>query len=92
MEMHVNQKFTLIQTPIIISDKVTKGCKEIIVMRSGGGAEANYVVLTASDGQYKDVNDGTVIKDLKGVSGTAIMSNDILKDMEEGKALYLKKD
>ncbi len=92
MEMHVNQKFTLIQTPVIISDKVTKGCKEIIVMRSGGGAEANYVVLTASDGQYKDVNDGTVIKDLKGVSGTAIMSNDILKDMEEGKALYLKKD
>lgn len=90
--MQVNQKFTLIQTPIIISDKVTKGCKEIIFRNSGGGAAGNYVVLTASDGQYKTVNEGTVIKSLEGVSGTAIISNDIIKDMEEGKALYLQKD
>ena len=90
--MQVNQKFTLIQTPIIISDKVTKGCKEIVVMRSGGGAEANYVVLTSSDGQYTTVNEGTVIKGLEGVSGTAIISNNIVKDMEEGKALYLQEN
>lgn len=90
-EMHVNQKFTLIQTPIIISDKVTKGCNEIIVMRSGGGAASEYVVLTCSDGQYKTVNEGTVIRDLKEVSGKAIICNDIVKDIEEEKALYLKK-
>lgn len=91
-EMNVNQKFTLIQTPIIISDKVTKGCKEIVVLRSGGGAESNYVVLTCSDGQFTTVNEGVVIKDLEGISGTAIISNDIIKDMEEGKAIYLQKD
>lgn len=90
-EMNVNQEFTLITTPIIISDKFTKGCREIIVMRSGGGAESEYVVLTASDGQYTSVNDGTVIKSLEDVSGTAIISNDILKDIEEDKALYLQK-
>lgn len=92
MGMQVNQEFTLIQTPIIISDKVTKGLKEIIVMNSGGGADGNYVVLTGGDGQYKTVNEGTAIKGLEEVSGTAIISNDILKDMEEGKALYLQKD
>lgn len=91
-EMHVKQKFTLIQTPIIISDKVTNGYKEIIVMRSGGGIESNYVVLTASDDNYTTVNDGTVIKGLEGVSGKAIICNDIVKDMEQGKAFYLQKD
>lgn len=90
--MQVNQEFTLIQTPIIISDKVTKGLKEIVVMNSGGGASGNYVVLTSSDGQYETVNEGTVIKGLEEVSGTAIISNDIVKDMEEGKALYLQKN
>lgn len=90
-EMNVNQKFTLIQIPVIISDKVTNGCKEIIAMKSGGGAESKYVVLTASDGQYTSVNEGIVINGLEGVSGKAIISNDILKDMEEGKPLYLQK-
>jgi hypothetical protein len=88
--MQVNQEFTLINTPIIISDKVTKGCKEIIVKNSGGGATGNYVVLTARDGQYTSVNEGTAIKGLEGVSGISIINNDIIKDMEEGKALYLK--
>ncbi len=89
--MQVNQVFTLIQTPIIISDKVTNGCKEIIAMRSGGGAASEYVVLTCSDGQYQTINEGTVIKGLEEVSGKAIICNDLLKDMEEGKILSLKK-
>lgn len=91
-ELHVNQELTLIQTPIIISDKVTNGYKEIIVMNSGGGAEGNYVILTANKGQYTSVNDGTVIESLNDVSGKAIISNDIPKDMEEGKAFYLQQD
>ncbi len=90
--MQVNQLFTLIQTPIIISDKITKGLKEIVVMNSGGGADGNYVVLTSSDGQYTSVNEGTVINGLEEVSGTAIISNDIVKEMEAGKGLYLQKD
>lgn len=88
--MHVNQEFTLIQPPIIVSDKVTKGVKELVVKNSGGGASGNYIVLTCSDGQFTTVNEGTVIKGLEGVSGKAIISNNILKDMEEKKALYLQ--
>jgi|GEM_PF-969291 len=88
-EMHVNQVLTLIHTPVIISDKITKGCREIIAMKRGGGANGNYAVLTCSDGYYKTVNEGAEISNLDGISGKAIISNDILKDMEEGKALYL---
>lgn len=91
-KMQLDQELTLIQTPIIISDKITNGYKEIIVMNSGGGAEPNYVSLTANNGKYTSVNDGTVIEGLEGISGTAIISNDISKDMDEGKALYLQID
>ncbi len=89
--MKVNQKFTLIQTPVIISDKVTNGMKELIVRKSGGGATSSFVVLTYSDGKYLTVNAGTAIPGLEAVSGKAIISNDILKDTDEGKALYLQK-
>lgn len=89
--MKVNQKFTMIQTPVIVSDKVTNGEKELIVRKSGGGANSSYVVLTCSDGKYTTVNEGTAIPGLEAVFGKAIISNDILKDMDEGKALYLQK-
>lgn len=87
----VNQVFTLMREPIIISDKMNKGCHEIIVYQSGGGAEGSYVALASSDGQYQTVNGGTRLANLEGVTGTAIMSNDIPKDSESGAALYLKK-
>ncbi|WOV87215.1 M56 family metallopeptidase [Sporosarcina oncorhynchi] len=90
-ELQLNQALTLIQTPVIISDKMTNGYKEIIVMNSGGGAEGNYVALTATNGKYTSVNDGSVLEGLEGVTGKSIISNDIVKDMDEDKALYLKK-
>lgn len=89
--LKVKQKFTLIQTPVIISDTVTNGAKELIVRKSGGGATSSYVVLTCKDGKYTTVNEGTAIPGLEAVAGKAIISNDILKDMDEGKALYLQK-
>lgn len=88
-KLEVNQTLTLINTPVIISDKVTKGCKEIIVRRSGGGAVPSYVVLTCSDGNYTSVNDGKEIKNLDGVKGKAIINNDMAKDLESETALTL---
>ncbi|MHC1749401.1 MAG: M56 family metallopeptidase [Cellulosilyticaceae bacterium] len=88
--MVVKQEFTLIQTPLIISDKTTNGYKDIIVQNIGGGASGNYVALTYKDGKYATVNEGTVVKNIKEVSGTAIIANDLIKDMENGTALYLQ--
>ncbi|PCD84636.1 hypothetical protein CNQ87_09795 [Lysinibacillus fusiformis] len=61
-------------------------------MNSGGGAKGNYVVLSTKGDKYTSVNEGTVIQGLEGVTGEAIISNDLLKDMEDGKALYLHKE
>jgi hypothetical protein len=89
-QLHVNQTMTLVQTPIIISDTITNGANEIIVYRSGGGAESTYVKLTCSDGYYTNVSDGDPIENLDGITGTAIIANDIIKDIDSGNFLTLE--
>jgi hypothetical protein len=89
-QLHVKQKFTLMQTPIIISEEMTDGAHEIIVYRSGGGIEEGYVRLTCSDGEYTSVNDGVPVDSLDGIYGTAIISNDLLEDIKNGTFLTLK--
>lgn len=83
-------KMTLIHTPIIISDNATKGMKDIIVLRSGGGAEATYVKLTSTgEGHYTDVSSGQPLETLVGIQGRAIIVNDLLVDLEQGSYLSL---
>ena len=94
-DMEVSQSFTLINTPIIVTREATNGkefgAKGLIVQRSGGGAETEFVLLTCSDGFYKEVNDGEVLESLEGTEGTAIVCNDLIADMESGNYLTLAK-
>ena len=94
-DMAVNQSLTLINTPIIVTKDAVNGkefgAKGLIVQRSGGGAEAEFVLLTCSDGFYKEVSDGEVLESLDDVEGTAIICNDLLADMESGEYLTLAK-
>ncbi|WP_300693107.1 hypothetical protein [uncultured Oscillibacter sp.] len=94
-DMAVNQAFTLINTPIIVTKEATNGqefgAKGLIVQRSGGGGETEFVLLTCSDGIYKGAGDGEVLDSLDGVEGTAIICNDLIADMENGDYLTLEK-
>lgn len=94
--MAVNQSFTLINTPIIVTKDATNGkefgAKGLIVQRSGGGVETEFVLLTCNDGFYTTVNDGEVLESLGGVEGTAIICNDLIADMESGNYLTLAQD
>lgn len=44
-ELHVKQDFTIVNTPIIVSDKVTNGVHDLIVPFYGGGAQSQYSIL-----------------------------------------------
>lgn len=83
-QLYVNQRFTLANVPIIISDKVTNGYHDLIVPYSGGGAEGGYKVLTCEEGSYEDAGQAKGIENLDGVTGKAIIANDILKEIENG--------
>ncbi len=83
-KLHVNQNFMLINTPVIISDTVTNGLKELIIPYYGGGAESSYSVLVGKEGLYPRVSDGKMIESLNGITGTAIIANDKIKEIEAG--------
>lgn len=92
-DMAVNQAFTLMNTPIIVTKEATNGqefgARGLIVQRSGGGAETEFVLLTCSDGFYKEVSDGEVLESLEDVEGTAIICNNLIADTESGDYLTL---
>lgn len=71
--LSIKQKFTLVNVPIVISESMTNGYRDIIVRNFGGGVKGRYIVLAYQDGAYTDVNSGYEITDLKDVSGVAIL-------------------
>ena len=87
--MTVSQQFTLVRAPILISDQMTNGAHDLIFLRSGGGSEPAFVRLTGTDGIYTNPADAEVLSSLDGITGTAILCNDIAADLNSGNALTL---
>lgn len=81
---HVNQDFTLVNMPVIISDKVTNGYHELVVPYYGGGQESSYAILKCKDGEYSRVSDSETVKNLDEITGTAILTNDIPAERDAG--------
>lgn len=92
-KMQIYQAFTLVKTPVIVTKEATNGqeygAKGLIMQRSGGGAEAEIIQLTCTDGVYTNVADAPVINNLDEMEGTAIICNNLIKDMENGSFLTL---
>ena len=87
--MTVSQQFTLVRSPILVSDQLTNGAHDLIFLRSGGGSEPAFVRLTNTDGIYGNPADAEVLPDLNGITGTAILCNDAAADLSSGSALTL---
>ncbi len=86
----VKQAFTLVNMPVIVADNEEGGPKDLILERSGGGAETEYVKLTCTDGEYTNVSDAETVTDLESVQGVAILCNDLADDMQTGNYLTLE--
>ena len=87
--MTVSQQFTLVRSPILVSDGLTNGAHDLIFLRSGGGSEPAFVRLTSTDGIYGNPADAEVLPNLNGITGTAILCNDAAADLSSGSALTL---
>lgn len=83
-KLHVKQDFMIINTPIIVSDNLTNGVHDLIVPYYGGGAQSQYSVLEFKKDSYPRVSDGKMCKDLEGVTGTAIIANDLGEEINQG--------
>ena len=87
--MNVAQTFTLLRAPILVCDSETDGVHDLVYLRSGGGGGTDFVRLTCTDGVYTNPADAEALNGLEGISGTAILCNDVMADLEAGSALTL---
>ena len=57
----IQQKWTLINTPVMLTENNVNDYKGIVVRRAGGGAIPAWILLTYHNGQYTTVNDGIIL-------------------------------
>lgn len=92
-EMKIMQAFTLVNTPVIVTKEALNGreygARGLIMQRRGGGAETEIVQLACSDGVYTNVADAPAMESIEDIQGTAIICNNLVKDMENGSFLTL---
>lgn len=84
------QAFQGINTPIIIEDQTENGCQTIVLQQSSGTDEVEYVRITNDGELYLQPDESEVITDLSNVTGTAIISNDIIQEFYDGTYLSLQ--
>ena len=91
-EFQLYQAFTLVNTPIIVTKDAVNGrefgSKRLILQRSGV-SERETVELVANDGVYTNVADAETFEGLDQVEGTAIICNNMIKDLESKNYLTL---
>lgn len=80
MKLHVKQEFTLVNPPIIISNKITNHCHELVIPYYGGSVMSSYSILQCKDDYYPRVSQGQIKDSLKGITGKAIICDNIALD------------
>ncbi|GLC81487.1 hypothetical protein [Lacrimispora brassicae] len=82
-KLHITQEFTLVNEPIIVSDKLDNGYHDLIIPYYGDN-KTQYSVLKYTHEAYPNVPDGEMIDSLDGVKGKAIIANDRINEVQEG--------
>lgn len=82
-KLHIVQDFTLVSAPVIISNTKENGFHELIIPYYADD-KSQYSLLSYQDGGYVNVPDGKIIDTLDGITGKAIIANDLIKEMEAG--------
>jgi len=83
-ELEVRQEFTLVFTPIIISNNITKGVRDLIFSYHDEGTNPKYSVLACNGGHFPLISNGKMLDSLDGVVGEAIIANDIIAETAAG--------
>lgn len=87
----VLESFEQIRTPVIICDTMTNGWHDIVLDVYGKGVDNGYLICRYNvDGGYQTaINEFTT--ELEPVSGTQILSNNLIDDMDKGNYFTLSK-
>lgn len=89
-EKKVIQSFQSVNTPLIVEDQTQNGFRTLIMQLTNSGSESEYARLVNDGELYIRPEEGEMITDLGGVTGTAIISNDTIQEFYDGNYLSLE--
>lgn len=81
---HVKNAFTLVRTPVMITDVKFNGYKNILFGHYGGGAKPGYSAVFYQSGGYVNVNNGMMLDDKSFIDGYNILAD---RDTDSGFSL-----
>lgn len=85
------EAFPAIRTPVTISENMTNGWHDLIFWTYGMGKETGYEICHYDiEGGYQTQNNEFSVEKVS-VSGTQILSNNLIDDMDQGNYMTLKK-
>lgn len=79
----VQDSFTLVRTPVMLTDVKLNGYKNMLFTYYGGGAEQGYSAVFYKNGGYVNVNEGIMLDDTSFITGCNILA-DQLNDYTDG--------
>lgn len=77
--LQVKQALTLVRTPLLAAHRTYGALSDqrpLILLRAGGGAKAETVILTSRDGRYGSVLDAPPLSDRRPVPGVLLFPED----------------
>lgn len=80
----VEAQFTAFANPIIVSDHKTNGYRDLIFQNPDG----TYSKVEFGDDEYKDITDAVEIDTLDGITGVALLCNDVASDTKNDTGLF----
>ncbi len=78
--LDIRQDFTSVTPPIIISDTVTKGVRELVFPYYDEGTKPKYSVVFCNNGHFPLLSNGKMVDTLDGITGDAILADSIVAE------------
>lgn len=86
----VMQVFSMVRTPVIVSDESTDGWRDLIFFMYGGGVEPGYRICQYHENTGYNMETTIFLEELdESVCGTQVLSNNLIDDMDKGNFLPL---
>ena len=88
-EFAVIGDFRNARTPVIVSDEKTDGWHDLIYPVYGGGQDTGYIKCTYREETGYQSSEGDFLEELEGVSGSKVLANNLIDDMDKGNYMTL---
>lgn len=88
----IKNAFTLVRTPVMITDVMLNGYKNMLFTYYGGGAKPGYAAVFYKNGSYVNVNDGIMLDDTSFITGYDILADQLVDYTDSGFSLAPAED